>query len=133
MKFTKIFFLLLNILIIQSCQKKVECVTKLKFDKSLWLKNQQKDCYKDREKMLYDLLDNHKIKGLKYSEICELLGNSEIESSSHSKHIKYIITTKNDSTIESKFSKELIIFLNKDSIAESIIVAKSDKSDESDK
>lgn len=127
MKFISTLFFLLIILTIQSCQKKVECVTKLKFDKSLWLKNQQKDCYRDREKMLYDLLDNHKIKGLKYSEIVKLLGNSEIESTSHSKFIKYIVTTKNDSTIESKYSKKLIIFLNRDNIAESIMVAKSDK------
>lgn len=127
MKFIRTLFLLIAIWTIESCQKKVECVTKLKFDKSLWLKNQQKDCYRDREKMLYDLLDNHKIKGLKYPEIVKLLGNSEIESTSHSKSIKYIVTTKNDSTIESKYSKELIIFLNRDSIAESIMVAKSDK------
>ena len=127
MELKKTLFLLLFILTIQACQKKVECVTKLKFDKSLWLKNQQKDCYRDREKMLYDLLDNHKIKGLKYSEIAKLLGSAEIESTSHSKFIKYAVTTKKDSTIDKKYSKELIIFFNRDSIAESIMVAESDK------
>jgi hypothetical protein len=102
----------------------------MKFDKSLWLKNQQKDCYKDREKMLYNLLDNHKIKGLKYSEIEELLGRVEIVSTSHSKYIIYTVTTKKDTTIEKKYSKELIIFLDRDSIAQSFMVAKRDKSDE---
>ncbi|MEO5775708.1 MAG: hypothetical protein ABIQ27_02315 [Flavobacterium sp.] len=127
MKPKRILFLLLTILMIQACQKKVECVTKLKFDKSLWLKNQQKDCYRDREKMLYDLLDNYKIKGLKYPEIVKLLGNAEIESTSHSKSIKYIVSTENDSTIEQNYYKELIIFLDRDSIAESVMVAKSNK------
>jgi hypothetical protein len=129
MKFIRTLFLLSIILTIQACQKKVEYVTKLKFDKSLWLKNQQKDCYRDREKMLYDLLENYKIKGLKYPEIVKLLGNAEIESTSHSKSIKYIVSTKSDSTIEPKYSKELIIFLNRDSIAESVLVSKSEKID----
>lgn len=127
MKFIRTLFSLLIILIIQSCQKKIECVKELKFDKSLWLKNQQKDCYKDREKMLYNLLDNYKIKGLKYSEIEKLLGSAEIVSTSHSKYITYSVTTKKDSTIDQKYYKELIIFLDRDSIVESIMIAKSDK------
>jgi hypothetical protein len=130
MEFKRILFLLLSVLAIKACQKKVECVTKLKFDKSLWLMNQQKDCYRDREKMLYDLLDNHKIKGLKFSEIEKLLGRAEIESTSHSKYIIYTITTKKDSTIEQKYSKELIIFLDRDSIAQSFMVAKRNKNNE---
>lgn len=130
MNFIRTLFLLLIILTIQSCQKKVECIKELKFDKSLWLKNQQKDCYKDREKMLYNLLDNYKIKGLKYTEIEKLLGSTEIVSTSHSKYITYTVTTKKDSTIEQKYSKELIIFLDRDSIAQSYMVAKRDKSDE---
>jgi predicted MarR family transcription regulator len=127
MNLKKILVFLLIISTLLSCQKKVECVTELKFDKSLWLKNQQRDCYRDREKMLYDLLDNHKIKGLKYTEIEKLLGNQEIVSTSHSKYITYTVTTKQDSTIEQKYSKELIIFLDRDSIAQSYMIAKSDK------
>lgn len=130
MEFKRIVFLLLSVLAIQACQKKVECVTKLKFDKRLWLSNQQKDCYRDREKMLYDLLDNHKIKGLKYSEIEKLLGNVEIESTSHSKYVKYSITSEKDLTIDQRYSKELIIFLDRDSIAQSFMVANHDKNDE---
>lgn len=129
MNFIKTLFILSSILTIQSCQKKIECVKEMKFDKSLWLKNQQKDCYKDREKMLYDLLDNHKIKGLKYPEIEKLLGSTEIVSTSHSQYITYSVTSKKDSTIEQRYSKELIIFLDKDSIAQSLMIAKSDKSD----
>ena len=130
MNFKRTLVLLLTILTFYACQKKVECVTKLKFDKSLWLKNQQKDCYRDREKMLYDFLDTHKIKGLKYSEIVKLLGTTEIVSTSHSTYLKYIVTTKKDSTIEKKYSTELLISLDKDSIAESYMVALRDKKEE---
>ena len=117
------------ILTLCACQKKVECVTKMKFDKSLWLKNQKRDCYRDREKMLYNFLDTHKIKGLKYSEIVKLLGTTEIVSTSHSTHLRYIVTTKKDSTIEKKYSTELLISLDKDSIVQSYMVALRDKND----
>jgi|GEM_PF-5355340 len=129
MKFKRTPVLLLMILTLYACQKKVECVTKMKFDKSLWLKNQKRDCYRDREKMLYNFLDTHKIKGLKYSEIVKLLGTTEIVSTSHSTHLRYIVTTKKDSTIEKKYSTELLISLDKDSIVQSYMVALRDKND----
>ncbi|WP_412464411.1 hypothetical protein [Flavobacterium mekongense] len=129
MKFKRTPVLLLMILTLYACQKKVECVTKMKFDKSLWLKNLKRDCYRDREKMLYNFLDTHKIKGLKYSEIVNLLGTTEIVSTSHSTHLRYIVTTKKDSTIEKKYSTELLISLDKDSIVQSYMVALRDKND----
>ena len=129
MKFKRTPVLLLMILTLYACQNKVECVTKMKFDKSLWLKNQKRDCYRDREKMLYNFLDTHKIKGLKYSEIVKLLGTTEIVSTSHSTHLRYIVTTKKDSTIEKKYSTELLISLDKDSIVQSYMVALRDKND----
>ena len=129
MKFKRTPVLLLMILTLYACQKKIECVTKMKFDKSLWLKNQKRDCYRDREKMLYNFLDTHKIKGLKYSEIVKLLGTTEIVSTSHSTHLRYIVTTKKDSTIEKKYSTELLISLDKDSIVQSYMVALRDKND----
>ena len=129
MKFKRTSVLLFMILTLCACQKKVKCVTKMKFDKSLWLKNQKRDCYRDREKMLYDFLDTHKIKGLKYSEIEKLLGSEKIETTSHSKYIIYTVTTKKDSTIDQKYSKELIIFLDRDSIAQSYMVSLRDKND----
>ncbi len=127
MKFIKLLFLIVLLKTIQSCKKENECITEIKFDKNLWAKNQVSDCYRDREKMVNNLLDSHKIKGLKYSEIAKLLGETEIESTSHTKSITYIITTKNDSTIESKYYKNLIISLDKDSIAQSIMLTKMEK------
>jgi len=129
MKFKRILVLLLIFLTFYACRKKVECVTKLKFDKNLWLKNQKRDCYRDREKMLYDFLDTHKIKGLKYSEIVKLLGTTEIVSTSHSTHLRYIVTTKKDSTIEKKYFTELLISIDSDSIAGNYMVALRDKKD----
>ncbi|MGV1010849.1 MAG: hypothetical protein ACOYBS_00245 [Flavobacterium sp.] len=110
-----------------SCKKETPCETKIKFDKVRWLKNDSSNCFRDREKMIYDLLNNHKIKGLKYSELSKLLGGTEIISTSHSKHIIYDITTKNDSTIDLKNYKELIISLSNDSVAIGIMVALHDK------
>ena len=63
MNFIKTLFILSSILTIQSCQKKIECVKEMKFDKSLWLKKSAERLLQRQKKD--NLLDNHKIKDLK--------------------------------------------------------------------
>ncbi|MCC7514190.1 MAG: hypothetical protein IT212_05825 [Bacteroidia bacterium] len=86
----------------------------VKFDKNKW--NDQADplfpsVY--RSKMLTDLTTNYKLKGLKYSELIELLGIPDSKDSS-SLSYKIVVDYKHD--IDPVYTKDLDFTFSKDSI-----------------
>ncbi len=92
-------------------------ITRMKFDKSGW--NSKNDIVYDyRENMLLDLIENHKVTGLKYSDLIDLLGPPD---SKDSVSISYQISI-DYGTIDPVAGKDFILRYNKDSIIESFKV-----------
>lgn len=92
-------------------------ITRMKFDKSGW--NSKNDIVYDyRENMLNDLIENHKVTGLKYSDLIDLLGPPD---SKDSVSISYQISI-DYGTIDPVAGKDFILRYNKDSIIESFKV-----------
>lgn len=85
----------------------------LKFDKVKW--NEQQDpafTSSYRKKMLRDLTQNHKLSGLRYSEIVNLLG---IPDEQDSAGLRYKIVEDYGYDVDPVYTKDLILDINKDS------------------
>jgi hypothetical protein len=87
----------------------------LKFDKNKWMIKEDIG-YKYRNDMLDDLIKNHKIKGLRYNELADLIGEPDKNMVGDSECIYYPIIDKYGFDIDPVYSKTLEIWLNKDSI-----------------
>jgi hypothetical protein len=104
------------------CMLLISCNSDIKFDKTGWNQKGDLNNYPNREKMLNDLMENHKIKGLKYSELVNLLGEPEIEKTSENITAYYNIATEYGLDIDPVYIKNLVISLSIDSTAQSCIV-----------
>lgn len=92
----------------------------IKFDKNKW--NEQTDPLfpsRYRSQMLTDLTTNYKLKGLKYSELTELLGVPDTKDSS-SLSYKIMVDYKQDT--DPVYTKDLDFSFSKDSIITSFKV-----------
>ncbi len=93
------------------------CKNDIKFEKTSW--NQKDDLnYPNREKMLEDLTKNHKLKGMSYSKLIDLLGLPENYSDEEFNTVTYNLVTEYGSDIDPVYIKNLEIKLAKDSIVE---------------
>jgi hypothetical protein len=101
--------ILLIILLVISCNR----VNNIKFEKSNWLKKDETGLYIYRNSMLSDLVVNHKLKGLTYKQLINLIGKPENIYSIQ--NIYYEIQTKY-SGIDINYKKTLEFSLNNDSI-----------------
>jgi uncharacterized membrane protein len=108
---SKIIFLSLNLLLLS-------CDHNIKFEKSGWLETDDPDGYANRENMLNDLISNHKLKGLKYSEIIDLLGPPENYENKNSNIISYNIVLDFGHDIDPVYTKDLDLEFSKDSIVQ---------------
>ena len=118
MKLKLILFLTFVLLI--SCEKS-------KFDKIGWLEKDDLGTYPKRESMLKDLTENHKLKGIKYIELVELLGLPENYSDEKENSMSYNIVTDYGFDIDPTYSKDLKIKLAKDSVVESYRIVEWEK------
>ena len=84
-----------------------------KFDKEGWKQKYDME-YPNRDHMLEDLIHHHKLVGLKYHELIDLLGQPDSEYNDSMK-ITYEIETKYD-VIDPDYFKALIFNINKDSV-----------------
>ena len=109
MKIAKDIILLLTITLVVSCNN----VNNIKFEKSDWLKKDETGLYTYRNCMLNDLIENHKLKGLTYRQLINLIGQPENIYSIQ--NIDYEIQTKY-SGIDISYKKTLEFSLDKDSI-----------------
>jgi hypothetical protein len=95
-----------------------------KFNKQEWTYNPDLNFYPNRNSMYVDLIKNHQLLGLKYSQLVDSIGEPEKDmtaSDSNSINIVYPIEVEYD-IIDPDYSKDLIIKLNKDSIVLSAMV-----------
>ncbi len=107
MKYLTILF----VLFISSCSFNQE-----KYNKQKWNLKDDVGYYSYRDPMLKDLLENHKLKGLNISELENLFGKIEIDSL-NKKEIVFNVVVDFGSDIDPVHTKNLIIILDKNSIA----------------
>ena len=109
----KLTFILLTLsLVLFSCKSDI------KFEKSGWSQKDDPDGYLKRESMLNDLLENHKLKGMQYKNLIDLLGLPENYSDQEENILTYNIVTDYGYDIDPVYIKNLEIKLAKDSIVE---------------
>jgi hypothetical protein len=112
-RFTIAFSLILTISILfGSCRDK-----NIPFNKIGW--NESGDgipCPPLREKMLNDLLHNHKLKGLTYRALVDKLGEPTIFEMGDTNTVSYELVVEYGFDIDPKYIKTLDFYYNKDSI-----------------
>ena len=88
------------------------CDTQIKFDKKAWrTKNDIYPC-ECREQMIEDLTKNHKLIGLKNSELTRLLGTPDLQEDLN---IHYDLVIDYGSDIDPIYKRTLFFTLNRDS------------------
>jgi hypothetical protein len=86
----------------------------MKFDKVAWnTSNDPAFPPPNRDKMLKDLIENHKLVGLKYSQLTDSLGRPDIKEN-HT--LGYRIEEDYGKDIDPVYTKDLIFYFSKDSI-----------------
>lgn len=90
----------------------VSCNQQIKFNQAQWQTKDDME-YPYRKKMLNDLTTNHKLSGLKYSEIIDLLGQPQISDSTT---LGYQIIVDYGHDIDPVYTKYLELTFSKDSI-----------------
>ena len=113
MKLIKNLLIATNSLLVLACQPVSD---DLKFDKSRWIKFNDSDGgeYPYRNRMLNDLVKNHKLKGLTYRQLIDSLGsptNLDVLDGT----VSYEITSKFDSDIDPTNGRNLDLILDADS------------------
>ena len=88
---------------------------RVKFNKSQWNSIGDLHSHPNRENMLEDLIDHHKIKGLTYHQLIDSLGQPE--NYGDTKDCIYYDIVVNYGYLDPKSGKYLAIGFNKDSIA----------------
>lgn len=92
------------------------CENNVKFEKSLWNQKDDLSEYENRDSMLKDLTENHKLKGLTYIQLIDLLGPPENYSDDKSNIMTYNILKDYQYRIDPTYIKQLKFELSKDSI-----------------
>jgi len=96
----------------------VSCGQK-RFDKVLWATYKAGVEYGTfRDEMLVDLTTNNKLKGIKYSELVELLGEPDYKGEEENE-IKYEILIDYGRDIDPVYTKDLIFVISSDSLVTS--------------
>lgn len=106
MKFLNIILLFL---LLTACDKD------RKFEKTLWLNQSDVRQYPYRNNMCEDLVKNHKLRGLSYKQLVNLIGEPEKTIIDEPNSIYYEILTEYGSDIDPIKTKTLIFKLNSDS------------------
>jgi len=91
------------------------CNSDIKFDKTKWLQVDDLGQYPYRQAMLNDLTSNHKLKGLSYKQLTDLIGEQQKNLIGDSSEIYYSILTDYGSDIDPVHTIALAFKLDKDS------------------
>lgn len=92
----------------------ISCRNDIKFNKAGWNKYDEPAFPPpDRSKMLNDLIEHHKLKGLRYQELINLLGEPNV---SDSVGMQYDIEIKYGGNIDPEYVKGLYFTFSKDSV-----------------
>ena len=88
----------------------------IKFEKTGWIYKGDVGMYPYRDKMLKDLTENNKLKGLTYRELITKIGPDENYKSGFDSSIFYNIVTDYSWDIDPVYSKSLVFKFNNDSV-----------------
>jgi hypothetical protein len=97
-----------------------QLTSKVPFDKEKWLEREDWD-YPRRDDMIDDLMKNHKLKGLRYKQMVELLGEPQ-GTTQDSIGVYYQIVEDFGSDIDPVYTKNLSIEFNKDSVINKVTI-----------
>jgi hypothetical protein len=109
------FILFIVFLLLLGCKDKKK--ENIKFEKVAW--NTYGDavaCPPCRDQMLEDLVKNHKLKGITFSQLCELLGEPPKCETCEKNTVEYEIVVDYGHDIDPVYFKLLEFTLDKDSI-----------------
>lgn len=90
------------------------CTTK--FDKAKWQQESDIGQFPYREKMVNDLVVNHKLKGLTYNQVIDLIGEPQKNLVVEKNKINYPIIVEYENDIDPVYTKTLVITINDDSL-----------------
>ena len=93
----------------------VSCKQNVKFNKAEWVIVEDCNTHPNREKMLIDLTENHKLRGLTYKQLIDKIGKPE-KDESNTNSIFYEIVIDYGMDIDPVYVKNLEFEFNKDSI-----------------
>ncbi len=88
----------------------------INFEKTGWVYQEDVGMYPNREKMLKDLTENNKLKGLTYRELIAKIGPDENYKQGYDTCIFYSIVTDFGWDIDPVYTKSLVFKFNKDSV-----------------
>ena len=98
------------------------CNSNKKFDKTKWQEQGDLKMYTHRKSMLNDLTKNHKLTGLTYRQLVNLIGEPENYSDNESNIVYYEIETDYGFDIDPVYTKTLELKLTKDSIVDNFSI-----------
>jgi len=111
MKAIKTIFFLFGICILLTA-----CKNEIKFDKARWTTREDLGLYPNRDKMLNDLIQNQKLKGLSYNQLIDKIGEPEKNITGDNNSIYYDIVTDYGYDIDPVYIKTLEFKFDTDSI-----------------
>ena len=97
-----------------------QLTSKVPFDKEKWLEREDW-YYPRRDEMIDDFMKNHKLKGLRYKQMVELLGEPQ-GTTQDSIGVYYQIVEDFGSDIDPFYTKNLLIEFNNDSIINKVTI-----------
>lgn len=109
MKKVKLTYIIYAIVALLSCSN-------TQFEKRAWEYRDDLGEYPNRKKMLKDLLQNHKLKGLTYKELIKTIGSNDNFKNGNSGLIYYNIEEDYGTDIDPVYIKNLVFIFNNDSI-----------------
>ncbi len=92
------------------------CNSDRKFNKTAWQQRGDLGIYPERKKMLKDLMNNHGLKGLNYTQLIDLLGEPDKYSDEEPNTVTYNIVSDYGRDIDPIFLKNLEVKFSSDSI-----------------
>src|SRR4051812_17804874 len=98
------------------------CNSNEKFDKAKWQEQGDLRIYTHRKSMLNDLTKNHKLTGLSYRQLINLIGEPENHNDKEKDIVYYEIETDYGNDVDPVYIKTLQLKLTKDSTIESFTI-----------
>lgn len=98
------------------------CTNNQQFNKTAWSERGDLGIYPNREKILNDLMNNHRLKGLTYKQLIDLLGEPEKYKDEEPNTGTYNIVTDYGGDIDPVYVKNLEVKFSTDSIVKNVSI-----------
>jgi hypothetical protein len=92
------------------------CTTSRPFNKKQWAEQSDPSLYPNRNSLVDDLILNHKLIGLSYHQLTEMIGEADKNINEGKNEVCYSILTEYGHDIDPVHTKTLVFKLSEDSI-----------------